>query len=133
MGHRRNNQSSIVLKPDKTTVKEVVNTRGQEQPVLSVQSLLVRGISPGLTMARDQMNRVLNPGYPTSRFKLAYAVLEKALPLACPNDGRPIRFWDGCVVGHLTLQVAFPEIKVISNDWLGGFGGKRERFNLLPD
>ena len=84
-------------------------------------------------MARDEMNRVLDPGYPTPRFNLAYAVLEKALPLACPNDGRPIRFWNGGVVGHLSLQPSLPRIEVIGNDGLCGFGGNREGFNLLPD
>jgi hypothetical protein len=121
MGHRRNDEPSTVFETDESTVEEVVNARRQEQPVLAVKALFVRGIPPGLAMARDEMNRVLNPGYLTPRFNLTYAVLEKALPLPRPDDGRPIRFWNGGVVGHLSLQPTLPRIEVIGRPGIYGF------------
>ena len=42
MGYRRNDQSSVVLEADKSSVKEVVDTRRQEQAILAVQPLFVR-------------------------------------------------------------------------------------------
>jgi hypothetical protein len=53
MGDGRNDEPSIVFETDESTVKEVVNTRRQEQPVLTIQSLFVRRIPPRLAMARD--------------------------------------------------------------------------------
>ena len=41
MSDGRNDEFSIVLETDESTVKEVVNTRRQEQPVLAIQSLFV--------------------------------------------------------------------------------------------
>jgi hypothetical protein len=41
MGDGRNDEPSIVFETDESTVKEVVNTRRQEQPVLTIQSLFV--------------------------------------------------------------------------------------------
>lgn len=41
MGHGGNNEPAIVLEADEATVKEVVNTRGQEEPVLAIQSFFV--------------------------------------------------------------------------------------------
>ena len=37
MGHWRNDKPSIVFEPDEAAVKEVVNARRQEQPVLAVR------------------------------------------------------------------------------------------------
>ena len=53
MGHGRNDEPSVVFETDESTIKEVVNARRQEQPILAVKALFVRGIPPGLTMARD--------------------------------------------------------------------------------
>jgi len=36
MGHRRNDEPSIFFEPDESTVKEVVNARRQQQPVLAI-------------------------------------------------------------------------------------------------
>jgi hypothetical protein len=36
MGDRRNDEPSIVFETDESTVKEVVNTRRQQQPVLAI-------------------------------------------------------------------------------------------------
>ena len=41
MGDGRNDEPSIVLEADEPTVKEVVNTRRQEQPILAIQTLFV--------------------------------------------------------------------------------------------
>jgi hypothetical protein len=38
---KRNDEPTVVLEADKPSVKEVVDTRGQEQAVLTIQSLLV--------------------------------------------------------------------------------------------
>ena len=48
MGHWRNDKPSIVFKPDEAAVKEVVNARRQQQPVLSIQSLLIDESRQGL-------------------------------------------------------------------------------------
>ena len=101
MGDGRNDEPSIVLEADEATVKEVVYTRGQEEPVLAIQSLLIRGITPGLAMARDEMNRVLNPGYPAPRFDFAHTILEDALPVPRPDDCQPIGFGHGGVIKQL--------------------------------
>jgi hypothetical protein len=36
MGHRRNDEPPTILEADKSSVKEVVNARGQQQPVLAI-------------------------------------------------------------------------------------------------
>ena len=53
MGDGRNDEPAIVFEADKTTVKEMVNARRQEQSILAIQSFFIGGVPPWLAMAGD--------------------------------------------------------------------------------
>ena len=53
MSYRGNDQAAIVFKTDKTSVKQMVDARCQQQSVLAIQSLFIGGVPPWLTVARN--------------------------------------------------------------------------------
>ena len=79
-------------------------------------------------MARDQMDRVLNSGYPAPRLDLAHAVLEESLASPSPDDRHPVGLGQGFVGGHFPFDPAFPEVEVVRDNGLRRFGGKGEGF-----
>ena len=50
---RRDDEIPGILKPDKSTVEQMVDTRRQEQTVLTVETFFIRGISPRFAVARQ--------------------------------------------------------------------------------
>jgi hypothetical protein len=72
MGDGRNDEPSIVFETDESTVKEVVNTRRQEQPVLAVRRWR-SGRCPERRpppLARNSRNGVTGSGTPLSSWLL---------------------------------------------------------------
>lgn len=101
MGHRRDYQPATIFEPNKAPVEQVIDAGGQQQPVFAIQSLYVGGIPPGLAMARNQVDRVLDARYSTLGLNLTGAVFKKPLPLSGFDQGRAFDFGYRSVIGHL--------------------------------
>ena len=55
----RNNQHAGIFKADESTIKQLIDARRQEQPVFTVEPLLVARIPPGLAVAGDEVGRMI--------------------------------------------------------------------------
>ena len=78
--NRGDHEVPAVREGDEATVEEPVEIRGQEEPILAVETLLVRGRPPGLDMAGDEEFRVIDSRDPTTLLQGKDALSE--LPLA---------------------------------------------------
>jgi hypothetical protein len=50
---------NIVFEPDKPAIKEMIDTRRQEQAILAIEPFLVRRVAPWLAVTRDEVDRVV--------------------------------------------------------------------------
>src|SRR5512134_3227168 len=60
MSNRGDYELAIVLKADEAPIEEMINAGGQEQPILAVQSLLVRRVPPRLAVTGNEMHGVVD-------------------------------------------------------------------------
>src|SRR5215813_1125563 len=118
VGNWRDYESSGVLKADESAVEEMINARRKEQPVLTVEPLLVGRIPPRLTVTSHQMYRIVDTRDPTSGLDLADPVFEQPLPLPCPDQSEPICFRYSGIICDLLLELAFPKVQIISRNRL---------------
>src|SRR3954470_11022512 len=108
----------------------MVDARRQEQPVLTIKPLLVRGIPPWLAMTGHKVDGVVDPGNATTRFDPADALLKQALALACSNNRQTIGLRNGPVVRHDLLEPTFPHLEIVRSCRLDCMrrGGDRRGF-----
>lgn len=76
MRDRRDDERDVVFEPYKSTIEEVINSRGQQQSVFTVESFFVVRVAPRLAMARDQVNGIFDAGKAAFRLDLAYPLFE---------------------------------------------------------
>jgi len=64
---RQTQESAIIIECDKSSIEQMIDTRGEQQPILSIQSLLVRAaISTRFTMACYEVFNPVDLGDPTT-------------------------------------------------------------------
>ena len=116
MRDRRDDEPTIVFEADEPAIKQMIDTRREQQPVLAIEPFFVRRVAPWLAVARHQMNGVFYTGNTAVSLDPAHALLEKPLPLSCLYDGEPFGVRDRYVVGHAPLEPPFPGVEVIGDD-----------------
>jgi hypothetical protein len=56
MSNGRNYECPRILKPNESTIQQMVNARCQQEAVLSVQAFLVYRVPPGFQVTRHEMS-----------------------------------------------------------------------------
>jgi hypothetical protein len=79
VSHRRDDEPVVVFKADEASIEEVVDAWREQQTVFTIESLLVSGITPGLGVAGDKMDRIIDAGDATAGFDLGNSFFEQAL------------------------------------------------------
>ena len=74
MSYRGNDQAAIVFKTDKTSVKQMVDARCQQQSVLAIQSLFIGESRHGLQWLAIRY-RILNPPIEMASLNASFATL----------------------------------------------------------
>jgi len=97
----------------KSRIEQVIDAGRQQQPVLPVDTLLVRRIPPGLAVAGHKVNRVLDSGDPAPLFDLHHPLFEQALPAPCPDDCLALGVLNRRVGGDAFFQPVLPNIEVV--------------------
>src|SRR5688500_2828611 len=119
MYDRRYEKVAVVLKADEAAIEQMVGVRCQQQAVLAIQALLIRGVTPRLAVTGDEVLWPVDFGNPTRFLELRYTRLEKALPSSSQNDRLPYSRIDcRAVTNHIQL-VLFPLLQPDSggHDW----------------
>ena len=117
VGDRRDDQLPIVFEPDKAPVKQVVNRRREQQPVLAVQPLLVRRVASRFAVARDQVHKVRHAGNSTGSLIPSTGCLKSPWP----RRGRMIASASAGPSLHQEAHYGEPRIPV------GGSGRENDR------
>ena len=60
--HWRNQDVTIVLEADEPAIKQVIDTRRQEQPIFAIQALVITRVTPRFAMTRPQMLNAIHSG-----------------------------------------------------------------------
>jgi hypothetical protein len=94
----------------------VIDARRQQQAVFTVKALFVAGIAPGLAVAGNKVNRVVDPGDSASSLDQHDPLLEETLATPRPDDCFAIGFPDGAISCDSLLKPVFPDIKVVAGD-----------------
>lgn len=102
----RDDHLAVVRKRDEAAIEEVVDGRGQQEAVLSVQPFFIAGIPPGLAVARPQVFLAGDVGDAARMLNCHHSAFEQALPSASQHDGCALRFL--IVWGERTQIEAFP-------------------------
>ena len=79
----RNDKSAVVFKTNEPAIEQMVDARRQQQSVLTVQPLLVGGLTPRLAVARNQMNEIFRRLFPTRSFNRPFPLLARMMANRC--------------------------------------------------
>lgn len=104
---------AIIVESNKPPIKEVIDTRRQEQSVLAVEPFFVRRVTPRLAVACDEVDRVIDARNPTVRLNPAHSIPKEPLPSSCLDDGKPVSLWNRSVVCYTPLEFLLPDVEVV--------------------
>ena len=62
MRDRRDDKATVVLETEEPAIEEVIDARGKQQSVLTVESLLIGRVAPWFAMACNEMHGIFNAG-----------------------------------------------------------------------
>src|SRR6266404_7305259 len=55
VGNRRNDEGSVVFEANEPSIEQMINARRQEQPILTVETLVITGVPPRLAVTCHQV------------------------------------------------------------------------------
>ena len=76
MRNGRQNETPIVLKTDKATIKEMIDRRSEQESIFAVQSLFVVGVAPRLAVARHKVRGIFDSCDARSALDPCHAIAE---------------------------------------------------------
>jgi len=112
IGDWRDDEPTVVLEADKSSVEQVIDARRQQQSILAVQAFFVVRVSPRLAVARPQVGEIFNQRDPASVFQLHDPLFEKPLPLPGNDQLFTLGFRYSWVTLDLNLEMVLPEFHV---------------------
>src|SRR5690606_13975980 len=108
VGHWRYQYLSIVLEAYEASIEQMVNVGRQQQPVISVQPLLVARVTPRLAVTGAEVLNLIHLCHATATLDSLHVLLEQALPAARHHDGLPSRLWNVRIGNHALHLMGFP-------------------------